>query len=195
MKKSSPLRGLRAVALAAAGAPPAPAGARFSMKPHSHTRRMRARIHPRARAHTHLQCRPEPVVSWMIDGAPAPQYIGEKTDTHVVVNRLELPAVRRKHLNTTFTCRAANTHLVPPHEKTVRLEMNLQKVGQVDRLNTTLTEHGRRVAASAVVFRSVSESSDSSLPSSSPSSSPSPYIIYAILFQEGTDGLGTPLGL
>uniref|UniRef100_A0A2H1WVI8 SFRICE_023342 n=1 Tax=Spodoptera frugiperda TaxID=7108 RepID=A0A2H1WVI8_SPOFR len=70
--------------------------------------------------------RPAPTVMWLIDGTPAPQYIGEKTDTHVVVNRLELPHVRRTHLNTTFRCRASNTNLVSPQEKTVRLEMNLR---------------------------------------------------------------------
>ncbi|KAJ2938745.1 hypothetical protein O0L34_g3358 [Tuta absoluta] len=69
--------------------------------------------------------RPEPVVTWQIDGSPAPQYIGVKTDTHVMVNRLELQHLKREDLNTTFKCRAANTHLVPPQEKTVRLEMNL----------------------------------------------------------------------
>lgn len=68
--------------------------------------------------------RPAPTVMWLIDGAPAPQYIGEKTDTHVVVNRLELSQVKRNHLNTTFRCRASNTNLVSPQEKTVRLEMN-----------------------------------------------------------------------
>ncbi|CAG9789231.1 unnamed protein product [Diatraea saccharalis] len=70
--------------------------------------------------------RPAPTVVWLIDGTPAPQYIGEKTDTHVVVNKLELPHVRRNHLNTTFKCRASNTNLVSPQEKTVRLEMNLR---------------------------------------------------------------------
>ncbi|KAI5643163.1 immunoglobulin domain-containing protein [Phthorimaea operculella] len=69
--------------------------------------------------------RPEPVVTWQIDGSPAPQYIGVKTDTHVMVNRLELQHLKREDLNTTFKCRAANTHLVPPQEKSVRLEMNL----------------------------------------------------------------------
>ncbi|XP_026315160.1 neural cell adhesion molecule 1-like [Hyposmocoma kahamanoa] len=70
--------------------------------------------------------RPAPTVMWLIDNSPAPQYIGEKTDTHVVVNRLELSHIRRNHLNTTFKCRASNTNLVSPQEKTVRLEMNLK---------------------------------------------------------------------
>lgn len=68
--------------------------------------------------------RPEPVVSWWIDGTPASQYIGVKTDTHVIVNRLELQHLKREDLNTTFKCRASNTNLVPPHEKIVRLELN-----------------------------------------------------------------------
>lgn len=68
--------------------------------------------------------RPEPLVSWWIDGTPAPQYIGMKTDTHVVVNRLELQHLKREDLNTTYKCRASNTNLVPPQEKFIRLEMN-----------------------------------------------------------------------
>ncbi|CAH2045584.1 unnamed protein product, partial [Iphiclides podalirius] len=70
--------------------------------------------------------RPAPTVVWLINGTPAVQFIGEKTDTHVVVNRLELPHIKRSHLNTTFKCRASNTNLVSPQEKTVRLEMNLK---------------------------------------------------------------------
>ncbi|XP_050669556.1 hemicentin-1-like [Leptidea sinapis] len=70
--------------------------------------------------------RPAPTVEWLVDGVPAPQFIGEKTDTHVVVNKLELPHLKRSHLNTTFKCRASNTNLVSPQEKSVRLEMNLR---------------------------------------------------------------------
>ncbi|XP_026314886.1 neural cell adhesion molecule 1-like isoform X1 [Hyposmocoma kahamanoa] len=72
--------------------------------------------------------RPEPVVTWLIDNLPAPQYIGVKTDTHVMVNRLELQHLKREDLNTTFKCRAANTHLMPPQDKSVRLEMNLAPI-------------------------------------------------------------------
>ncbi|XP_072929973.1 neural cell adhesion molecule 1-like [Epargyreus clarus] len=87
--------------------------------------------------------RPAPTVIWLIDGTPAPQYIGEKTDTHVVVNQLELPHVRRNHLNTTFKCRASNTNLVSPQEKTVRLEMNL-KPTRVEILNKPVTLSSER---------------------------------------------------
>ncbi|XP_061384516.1 protein turtle homolog B-like isoform X2 [Danaus plexippus] len=84
--------------------------------------------------------KPEPVVSWLIDGTPATQYIGEKTDTHVVVNRLELQHVRRGDLNKTFKCRAGNTHLVPPQEKAVRLEMNYSPLVSLT-LGSTLNPH------------------------------------------------------
>ncbi|KAL0819742.1 hypothetical protein ABMA28_007790, partial [Loxostege sticticalis] len=87
--------------------------------------------------------RPAPTVMWLINGTPAPQYIGEKTDTHVVVNRLELPHVKRSHLNTTFKCRASNTNLVSPQEKTVRLEMNL-KPTLVEILNKPATLSSER---------------------------------------------------
>ncbi|KAL0869215.1 hypothetical protein ABMA27_007492 [Loxostege sticticalis] len=87
--------------------------------------------------------RPAPTVMWLINGTPAPQYIGEKTDTHVVVNRLELPHVKRSHLNTTFKCRASNTNLVSPQEKTVRLEMNL-KPNLVEILNKPATLSSER---------------------------------------------------
>ncbi|XP_068619379.1 neural cell adhesion molecule 1-like [Battus philenor] len=69
--------------------------------------------------------RPEPIVSWLVNGTTESRYIGVKTDTHVMVNRLEIPKIQREDLNTTFKCRATNTQLVPPLEKAVRLEMSL----------------------------------------------------------------------
>lgn len=63
-------------------------------------------------------------MTWLVNGRTEQKYIGVKTDTHVIVNRLEVPRITRDHLNTTFKCRATNTHLVPPQEKSVRLEMN-----------------------------------------------------------------------
>ncbi|RVE55340.1 hypothetical protein evm_000238 [Chilo suppressalis] len=98
--------------------------------------------------------RPEPVVTWLIDGSSAPQYIGVKTDTHVVVNRLELQHLKREDLNTTFKCRAANTILVPPQEKTVRLEMNLAP------LSVSLLSRPQQFVAGAVTtLRCVAEGS------------------------------------
>ncbi|XP_045502354.1 hemicentin-1-like [Colias croceus] len=94
--------------------------------------------------------RPSPTIIWLIDGVPAPQYIGEKTDSHVVVNKLELPHVKRSHLNTTFKCRASNTNLVSPQEKTVRLEMNLRPTSvQIVKKPATLSSE-RYVSLSCV---------------------------------------------
>ncbi|CAK1552237.1 unnamed protein product [Leptosia nina] len=94
--------------------------------------------------------RPSPTVLWLIDGVPAPQYIGEKSDSHVVVNKLELPHVKRSHLNTTFKCRASNTNLVSPQEKTVRLEMNLRPtLVQIAKKPPTLSSE-RHVSLSCV---------------------------------------------
>ncbi|XP_060805155.1 synaptogenesis protein syg-2 [Amyelois transitella] len=98
--------------------------------------------------------RPEPVVSWLIDGTPAPQYIGVKTDTHVVVNRLELQNLKREDLNRTFKCRAANTHLVQPQEKIVRLEMNLAPVSV-----TLLNRPQQLIAGAASTLRCIAEGS------------------------------------
>ncbi|CAG9789232.1 unnamed protein product [Diatraea saccharalis] len=98
--------------------------------------------------------RPEPVVTWLIDGSAAPQYIGVKTDTHVVVNRLELQHLKREDLNTTFKCRAANTVLVPPQEKTVRLEMNLPPISV-----SLLNRPHQLVAGASTTLRCVAKGS------------------------------------
>lgn len=42
---------------------------------------------------------------------------------HVIVNRLEVQHVTRDAFNTTYKCQASNTKLVPPAERTVRLDM------------------------------------------------------------------------
>lgn len=42
---------------------------------------------------------------------------------HVTVNRLEIQHVKRDALNNTYVCQASNTKLVPPAERTVRVEM------------------------------------------------------------------------
>ncbi|CAH2094650.1 unnamed protein product [Euphydryas editha] len=98
--------------------------------------------------------RPEPMVSWLVDGLPVPQYIGEKTDNHVVVNRLELQHVKREDLNKTFKCRASNTLLVPAQEKIVRLEMNLAP------LSVSLVSRPQQLlAGAAATLRCIAEGS------------------------------------
>ncbi|KAG6452458.1 hypothetical protein O3G_MSEX007644 [Manduca sexta] len=98
--------------------------------------------------------RPEPLVSWWIDGTPAPQYIGMKTDTHVMVNRLELQHLKREDLNTTYKCRASNTNLVPPQEKVIRLEMNLAPLSV-----SLLNRPQQLIAGAAATLRCVAEGS------------------------------------
>ncbi|CAG4932295.1 unnamed protein product [Parnassius apollo] len=88
--------------------------------------------------------RPEPLVSWLVNGTVVPKYMGVKSDTHVVVNRLEIQEVGRDDLNTTFKCRASNTRLVPPQEKAVRLEMNLLPIF------VTLLDRPQQLLASSV---------------------------------------------
>ncbi|CAK1552232.1 unnamed protein product [Leptosia nina] len=98
--------------------------------------------------------RPEPVVTWLVDGKPELKYIGVKTDTHVIVNRLEVQQLKRENLNTTFKCRATNTHLVPPQEKSVRLEMNLPPLSV-----SLLNRPQQLLAGSAATLQCVSEGS------------------------------------
>lgn len=42
---------------------------------------------------------------------------------HVTVNRLEVPNISRSALNNTYRCQASNTKLVPPVERSIRIEM------------------------------------------------------------------------
>lgn len=67
--------------------------------------------------------RPEPSVTW-IKGNSLVQTAGAVSmGRHVSVNRLEVFKVGRDALNTTFKCQASNTKLVPPVERSVRLDM------------------------------------------------------------------------
>lgn len=67
--------------------------------------------------------RPEPSVAWYNGTQLVQTAGGVPMGRHVIVNRLEVPQVHRDAFNTTFRCQAANTKLVPPAERTVRLDM------------------------------------------------------------------------
>ncbi|GLV36525.1 hypothetical protein CBL_07978 [Carabus blaptoides fortunei] len=69
--------------------------------------------------------RPVPTVSWFINDRISEGQI-ESIGHHVIVNRLEVPRVRRQHLNSTYKCQASNTKLMMPNEKMVRLELLLR---------------------------------------------------------------------
>ncbi|XP_026464701.1 uncharacterized protein LOC113367298, partial [Ctenocephalides felis] len=70
--------------------------------------------------------RPEPTVSWFIDGRLHDEARASPSMHHVTINRLQVPLLRRQDLNSTFRCQAANTKLILPTERSVRLEMNLR---------------------------------------------------------------------
>ncbi|KAG4067835.1 hypothetical protein HA402_010521, partial [Bradysia odoriphaga] len=70
--------------------------------------------------------RPEPAVAWYNGTQPVQTSGGIPMGRHVIVNRLEVQHVTRDAFNTTYKCQASNTKLVPPAERTVRLDMLLK---------------------------------------------------------------------
>lgn len=67
--------------------------------------------------------RPEPTVTWFSGSKALQTGGGVSMGRHVTVNRLEIQHVKRDALNNTYVCQASNTKLVPPAERTVRVEM------------------------------------------------------------------------
>ncbi|KAK9498254.1 hypothetical protein O3M35_004110 [Rhynocoris fuscipes] len=68
---------------------------------------------------------PKPSVSWFVNEKLV-EGIVDTESISVVINKLKISRLKRSHLNTTYKCQASNTKLIPPTEKTVRLEMNLR---------------------------------------------------------------------
>jgi len=62
-------------------------------------------------------------VSWLVNGREMEGKLVENVGQNVVVSKLTVPQLRREHRNATYKCRAANTHLIPPLEKTVILDV------------------------------------------------------------------------
>ncbi|XP_014477343.1 PREDICTED: nephrin-like [Dinoponera quadriceps] len=69
--------------------------------------------------------KPTPVVSWLVNGEEVDGRL-EEFGQNIVVSKLTVPQLRREHRDTTYKCRAANTHLIPPLEKTVILDVYLK---------------------------------------------------------------------
>ncbi|XP_078035253.1 sidestep III isoform X2 [Augochlora pura] len=69
--------------------------------------------------------KPTPVVTWLVNEKEVDS-ITEETEENIVVSKLRIPQLRREHRNTTYKCRASNTNLIPPLEKTVLLEVLLK---------------------------------------------------------------------
>lgn len=63
-----------------------------------------------------------PTVSWFINERMVEGHL-EPIGNNVIVNRLEVPGVKREHLNSSYKCQASNTKLMMPVEKSVRLEL------------------------------------------------------------------------
>ncbi|XP_037810107.1 putative uncharacterized protein DDB_G0282133 isoform X2 [Lucilia sericata] len=70
--------------------------------------------------------RPEPVVTWMNGTQQLESGNGVSMGRHVTVNRLEVPHITRSALNNTYRCQASNTKLVPPVERSIRIDMLLK---------------------------------------------------------------------
>lgn len=67
--------------------------------------------------------KPTPVVTWFVNGKEVAGQL-EETGRTIVVNKLTVPQLRREHLNTTYKCRASNTNLMAPLEKTILLDVH-----------------------------------------------------------------------
>ncbi|XP_058813895.1 serine-rich adhesin for platelets isoform X2 [Topomyia yanbarensis] len=72
--------------------------------------------------------RPEPTVSWLNGDEVMQTGGGVSMGRHVTVNRLEIQKISRAALNNTYKCQASNTIMVPPAERSVRVEMLLKPI-------------------------------------------------------------------
>ncbi|KAF4528136.1 hypothetical protein B566_EDAN011152, partial [Ephemera danica] len=73
-----------------------------------------------------LTGKPPPTVSWFVNDKLQDNLIPleeEQRSSGIIVNRLSLHDVRRRHLHNTFKCQASNTKLMLPTERTVRLDL------------------------------------------------------------------------
>uniref|UniRef100_A0A182J5S9 Ig-like domain-containing protein n=1 Tax=Anopheles atroparvus TaxID=41427 RepID=A0A182J5S9_ANOAO len=66
---------------------------------------------------------------------------GVSMGRHVTVNRLEISKMTRSALNNTYKCQASNTKLVPPAERTIRVDMLLKP------LSTALSSKPKQLIA------------------------------------------------
>ncbi|XP_039283024.1 LOW QUALITY PROTEIN: hemicentin-2-like, partial [Nilaparvata lugens] len=101
---------------------------------------------------------PSPTVSWFVNDSMVDGRIS-LADQNVIVNRLEVPRVRRHQLNSTYKCQASNTKLMQPAEKTIRLELNLKplSVRLVNKPTVLLAEKEYSLTCEAVGSRPQAE--------------------------------------
>ncbi|KFB42107.1 hypothetical protein ZHAS_00009768 [Anopheles sinensis] len=85
--------------------------------------------------------RPEPTVTWLNGNEIMQTGGGVSMGRHVTVNRLEIPKMTRSALNNTYKCQASNTKLVPPAERSIRVDMLLKP------LSTALSSKPKQLIA------------------------------------------------
>ncbi|XP_058808984.1 hemicentin-2-like [Phymastichus coffea] len=72
--------------------------------------------------------KPAPQLGWLANDKEVAASLSEEPANNIVVGKLLVHQLRRDHLNTTYKCRASNTNLVPPLEKSVLLDVYLKPV-------------------------------------------------------------------
>uniref|UniRef100_A0A182NL74 Ig-like domain-containing protein n=1 Tax=Anopheles dirus TaxID=7168 RepID=A0A182NL74_9DIPT len=93
--------------------------------------------------HTEINYRrPEPTVTWLNGDEIMQTGGGISMGRHVTVNRLEIPKMTRAALNNTYKCQASNTKLVPPAERSIRVDMLLKP------LSTALSSKPKQLISS-----------------------------------------------
>ncbi|XP_050679444.1 immunoglobulin superfamily member 21-like [Leptidea sinapis] len=107
--------------------------------------------------------RPQPTLSWLMNESPLPHVV-LKHEPALVVSRVSVTGVQRAWLNRTVRCRARNTALLSPHERSARIEINLRptsvsilekpvKLSADTEVTLECVAHGSRPAAQISWYR------------------------------------------
>lgn len=67
--------------------------------------------------------KPTPRLIWLANDKEIAATVSEEAANNIVVSKILVHQLRRDHLNTTYKCRASNTNLVSPMEKSVLLDI------------------------------------------------------------------------
>ncbi|VVC88198.1 unnamed protein product [Leptidea sinapis] len=105
----------------------------------------------------------EPTLSWLMNESPLPHVV-LKHEPALVVSRVSVTGVQRAWLNRTVRCRARNTALLSPHERSARIEINLRptsvsilekpvKLSADTEVTLECVAHGSRPAAQISWYR------------------------------------------
>ncbi|XP_048477987.1 nephrin [Plutella xylostella] len=108
--------------------------------------------------------RPQPTLSWLINNTTVEDHTVLQDDGKVIVSRVSVRGVDRSWLNTTVKCRATNTALLTPHERSARVEMHLRstsvqivhkpaQMSSDSELTISCVAHGSRPPAQITWFK------------------------------------------